>query len=202
MNGDVGCTGSGAVGALVGTNSGTIFACHHTGLVKGTGVVAGLVGTNTGSILFSYHAGELDGTTKYGVAPSGSITDCYYDNKLAAVTTVTGVTGKTTGEMQKRSFVDDVYTAAEAESENRKAEHLKEDSNGKKPDEDGYERTYKDGYTPIAEGDPKPSSTSNTSLNGQIYNWLTTGAGNANANKAHFQTHSYLYQPAAYPKMQ
>lgn len=178
-----------------------IFACHHTGLVKGTGVVAGLVGTNTGSILFSYHAGELDGTTKYGVAPSGSITDCYYDNKLApSVETVPGVTGKTTGEMQKRSFVDDVYTADEADQLNNP--HLVNDKNGVAPNGDGYNPTYEDGYTPVAEGDPKPSSTSNTSLNGQIYNWLTTGEGNANANKNHFQTHRYLYQPAAYPKIQ
>lgn len=201
VNGDVGCAGTGNVGSLVGTNSGTIFACHHTGLVKGSGDVAGLVGTNTGSILFSYHAGILEGTAKYGIAPSsGTITDCYYDNKLApSVTEVTGATGKTTSEMQKRSFVDDVYTAQEADDLNKT--NLVKDKNDVEPDHDGYITTYTSGYTPVTEGDPKPSSISANSLNGKIYIWQN-GEGSSNAHKTHFQNHSYLYQPATYPKVQ
>lgn len=200
VNGDVGCAGTGAVGSLVGTNNGTVFACHHTGLVKGEGVVAGLVGTNTGTILFSYHAGELEGTTKYGIAPSGTITDCYYDYKLApSVSEVTGVTGMSTGDMQKRAFVDDVYTVSEANALNNT--NLKTDDNGVEPGADGYVPTYKPGYTPVSEGDPKPSSTSNNSLNGKIYNWLNSGAGSSHLRKTHFQTHKYLYQPATYPRV-
>lgn len=203
VNGDVDCTGSGAVGALVGTNNGTIFACHHTGLVKGTGDVAGLVGTNTGSILFSYHAGELVTTGgKYGIAPSGIITDCYYDNKLAtSVTAVTDVTGLSTGDMQKNSFVDDVYSAAEAEAENSKEEHLKADSNGVEPGQPGYEHTYKDGYTPIEAGDSKPTSTSSASWNGRIHAWVANLDG-SNAMKSHYATHKYIYHPADYPAIE
>lgn len=201
VNGDVGCTGSGTVGALVGTNSGTIFACHHTGLVKGTGDVAGLVGTNTGSILFSYHAGELVTTgEKYGIAPSGTITDCYYDNKLAtSVTAVTNVTGISTGDMQKRAFVDDVYTADEAAELN--TSNLVKDKNDVEPGGNGYIPTYKSGYIPVAEGDPKPTNTE-ASWNGRIIIWLTTGAGSSDARRDHYATHKYLYQPASYPKVQ
>lgn len=154
VNGDVGCIGSGAVGALVGSNSGTIFACHHTGLVKGSGDVAGLVGTNTGSIVFSYHAGELTGTTKYGVAPSGTITYCYYDNKLApeaSTVTVSGVTGVSTGDMQKESFV--------------------------KAETDGL-----------------------ISINDKMETWVNA-LSTDNSMKAHYATHKYIYQPAAYPKI-
>ncbi|MCQ2245502.1 MAG: hypothetical protein MJZ69_01790 [Bacteroidaceae bacterium] len=196
VNGDVGCTGSGAVGSLVGTNSGTIFACHHTGLVMGNGIVAGLVGSNTGSILFSYHAGELKGTTKYGIAPSGTIKDSYYDSKLATVTEVTGVTGVTTGDMQKKSFVNDVYTAEEAAAQN--ASKLIADVNSVNPGEDGYITTYEDGYTPVAEGDAK--STTN-SLNGKMQSWVNALPA-TNPMQTHYATHRYVYQPAAYPKVE
>lgn len=201
VNGDVGCTGTGAVGSLAGTNSGTIFACHHTGLVKGNGVVGGIAGSNTGSILFCYQAGELTGTTTYGISNAG-ITDSYYDNKLAtSVTAVTDVTGLSTGDMQKNSFVDDVYSADEAEEENRKEEHLKVDSNGVEPGGDGYIPTYKDGYTPIEAGDSKPTSTSSASWNGRIHIWVAALPSD-NLMKDHYATHKYLYQPAAYPKVQ
>lgn len=200
VNGDVGCTGSGPVGALVGTNSGTIFACLHTGAVAGSGTVCGLVGNNTGSVLFSYQAGEVEGTTKYGVANGGTITDCYYDNRLApTVVSVAGVTGKSTGEMQRISFVNDVYSAEEAEAEN--ASHQIEDQNGVSPGQDGYIPTYPDGYTPVEEGDPKPSPSAE-SLNGQMYIWVNADAQSTNPLKSHFATHQYIYQPAAYPKIQ
>lgn len=194
VNGDVGCSGSGAIGSLVGTNSGTIFACHHTGIVKGSGTVAGLVGSNTGTILFSFHAGELTGSTEYGVAPGGSITDCYYDNKLTPeASAVVGVTGIPTGDMQKESFVNDiVYTEEEAAEENNK--HLTTDENEKGPGEDGYVPTYETSYTPIVAGAVKQIS-----LNGKMQSWvnaLTDGP-----LKTHYATHIYIYQPAAYPKI-
>lgn len=202
VNGEVTSSSNDPVGSLVGANSGTIFASHHTGSVTGGGVVGGIAGSNTGNILFCYQAGELTGSTTYGVG-NGTVQDSYYDSKLAtSVTAVTGVTGLSTGDMQKNSFVDDVYSAAEAKAENNKTENLKADSNGIEPGADGYERTYKDGYTPIEAGDSKPTSTSDASLNGKIYNWLTTGAGSTEANKNHYTTHKYLYQPAAYPKVE
>lgn len=196
VNGDVGCAGSGAVASLVGTNSGTIFACHHNGAVIGSGTVAGLVGTNTGAIRFSYHAGELTGTTKYGIAPDdGTITDCYYDNKLTTdATGVSGVTGISTGDMQKESFVNNVlYTAEEAEAEN--ASHLTTDESGKNPEDAGYTPTYETGYTPIEAGAVKQAS-----LNGKMQTWVNA-LPNDNPMKTHYATHEYIYQPAAYPKI-
>lgn len=200
VNGAIYSSSTGTVGSLVGTNTGTVFACHHTGFVKGSGTVCGLVGSNSGSILFSYHAGELEGTTKYGIAPSGSIHDCFYDNKLAPSVTaeVTGATGKDTRELQAQTFVDDVYTEAEAEAENSKTEHLKTDSNGKNPGDDGYERTYKDDYTPVKEGDPYPGKNQKA-WNTRMQDWVNASA--TSDKKTHFNTHSYLYQPAAYPKV-
>lgn len=204
VNGEVSSSSDNPVGSLVGANSGTIFASHHTGSVTGGGVVGGIAGNNTGNILFCYQAGELTsttGTTTYGVG-NGTVQDSYYDSKLAtSVTAVTGVTGLSTGDMQKNSFVDDVYSADEAESENSKAEHLKVDSNGVEPGGDGYVRTYKDGYTPIEAGDSKPTSTSNASWNGRIHSWVTALSSD-NPMKDHYATHKYLYQPAAYPKVQ
>lgn len=201
VNGEVTSSSNDPVGALVGANSGTIFASHHTGSVTGGGIVGGIAGHNTGNILFCYQAGELTGTTKYGIS-DGGITDSYYDNKLAtSVTGVSGVTGMSTGDMQKNSFVDDVYSANEAEDENSKTEHLKTDSNGVEPGGDGYVRTYKDGYTPIEAGESKPASTSSASLNGRIHIWCT-GLSSDNPMKDHYATHKYLYQPASYPKVQ
>ncbi len=200
VNGDVGSTSTSPVGSLVGTNSGTVFACHHTGAVSGEGSVCGLVGSNSGSILFSYHAGELVGSNKYGVSNGGTITDCYYDSRLApSVTSVNGATGKSTVEMQKISFVNDVYSAAEADDVN--ATHLIADENGVEPGQEGYIPTYSTGYTPLEEGDPKPSSNSSSTLNGQINNWVNDSQNN-HPLKSHFASHQYLYQPAAYPKIQ
>lgn len=201
VNGDVGCSPSDSVGSLVGTNSGTIFACHHIGLVKGEGSVSGLVGSNTGSILFSYHSGELVGSSKYGIAPSGTITDCYYDSKLATVVAVGGVAAVPTSEMQKRSFVDDVYTEADAESENSKEEHLAVDTESRNPGDEGYVRTYKEGYTPVKAGDPNPDANA---WNTRMRAWINALADSDNLypQKKHFLGHSYLYQPASYPKIQ
>ena len=52
-------------GALVGTNSGLIYASYHTGDTKGT---AGLVDTNTGTIVGCYQAGNVDGGTAFSIA--------------------------------------------------------------------------------------------------------------------------------------
>lgn len=84
-------------GALVGTNSGIIYACCHTGMTRGT---AGLIGTNTGSVIGCYQAGEVDGGTAYSIAAvnSGQI-DCPQPQSLY--------------EMQQESFTESLNQSLE-----------------------------------------------------------------------------------------
>ncbi|MCQ2129829.1 MAG: fimbrillin family protein [Bacteroidales bacterium] len=124
VDGDIKASGSGAAGALVGTNSGTVFACYHLGAVESNATVGGLVGSNTGSICFSYQTGELKGSSKYGISQGGTITSCYYDSKQApAVEEVSGVTGMTTGSLQTNTFVTEMNDAIQNWSGS--SDHLK-----------------------------------------------------------------------------
>ena len=84
-------------GALVGTNSGIIYACCHTGMTRGT---AGLIGTNTGSVIGCYQVGEVDGGTAYSIAAvnSGQI-DCPQPQSLY--------------EMQQESFTESLNQSLE-----------------------------------------------------------------------------------------
>lgn len=109
------------VGSLCGDNKGFIFACIHNGTVKGTksgAKVGGLLGRNEGTLAVSYHTGAIIGTYKYGVeerAYEGSRTyACYYNSTLAKPNDSVDpehVTGKTLGQMQSRSFVQELNDA-------------------------------------------------------------------------------------------
>ena len=76
-------------GALVGTNSGVIYASYHTGDTYGK---AGLVATNTGSIVGCYQAGDVIGGTAYSIANDDS-------------GTINCPTASSLYDMQQESFV-------------------------------------------------------------------------------------------------
>ncbi len=103
--------GAGAVGSLVGTNKGTIVACSHDGDTHAANAttVGGLVGENLGTIIASFQAGAVTGgTQRYGVAPEGTLSGCYYNSTLApGVTSVANVEGLTTLDMQHPSVADE-----------------------------------------------------------------------------------------------
>ena len=104
--------GAGAVGSLVGTNTGTIVACSHDGDTRAENAttVGGLVGANTGTIIASFQAGAVTGgTQRYGVAPDGgTLTGCYYNSTLATdVAEAAGVAGRTTFEMLHPNAADE-----------------------------------------------------------------------------------------------
>lgn len=126
VEGDVENSSSDYVGSLCGSNTGTIFACIHNGMVKGTksgAKVGGLLGRNgsdseKGSIAVSYHTGAIQGTYTYGdvekLYDGSTIYACYYNSTLAHPTgTVDGehVQGRTLGQMQSRSFANELNDA-------------------------------------------------------------------------------------------
>lgn len=121
VEGDVDNSTSDYVGSLCGDNTGFIFACIHNGAVKGTKTdakVGGLLGRNHGTLAVSYHTGAIEGTNRYGVvekAYDGSkIYACYYNNTLAHPTGSVDpdhVTGKSLGQMQSKSFTDELNNA-------------------------------------------------------------------------------------------
>lgn len=117
IEGNVTSTSSNLIGAIVGTNNGTIETCYHIGDIQGAGAVAGLVGQNAGSMTACYNAGAISTTgsnSTYGVTSltisGGTATNCYYNEKLAG-NGVTGENGKNTSEMQKQYFVQELNSA-------------------------------------------------------------------------------------------
>lgn len=93
-----------AFSGLCGTNTGSIVACGTIGPDNAREANAGICGTNSGSIIACYSGIK----SKAGVATtnSGTITGCYYDKDKASGTAADGSEGKTTEEMQLKSFVD------------------------------------------------------------------------------------------------
>ena len=100
-------------GAFVGSNSGQLFASYHIGDTKNMADAAatgGLVGSNSGIISSCYHVGTVTGATTGGVVASnsGTLYNNYYCSTLFASPTYTpesGVTGETSSNMTKQSFV-------------------------------------------------------------------------------------------------
>ncbi len=97
-------------GALVGINSGKVFACYHIGDTYGTINAGGLIGSNSGTVASCYHAGKVtaSGTTG-GItsANTGTLDNNYYNsNLLTPSVALDGVIAKTSGEMTKSAFVD------------------------------------------------------------------------------------------------
>lgn len=121
VEGEVNNSTSDFVGSLCGDNTGFIFACIHNGAVKGTKAgakVGGLLGRNHGTLAVSYHTGAIEGTYRYGVEErayvGSNIFACYYNKTLAKPTDTVDpehVTGKTLGEMQSRSFANELNNA-------------------------------------------------------------------------------------------
>lgn len=119
--GDVTFDGS-TVGAFVGTNesTGKIFASYHIGATmstsdEGTVAVGGLAGSNNGIISSCYHAGKVSGksgTTTGGITASntGTLYNNYFNSTLLTPTFVpeSGIAGKTTNEMTKQAFVNEI----------------------------------------------------------------------------------------------
>ena len=93
-----------AFSGLCGTNTGSIVACGTIGPDNAKEANAGICGTNSGTITACYSGIK----SKAGVAAtnSGTITGCYYDSDKASGTATDGSIGKTTEEMQLKSFVD------------------------------------------------------------------------------------------------
>ena len=93
-------TGVQVVGALVGSNAGTLLNDYATASVAGQNVVGGLVGSNTGSIGSSYATGNVNGTLGNGSQEtgglvgfnSGTITDAYATGNVSGGTQSSGQT--------------------------------------------------------------------------------------------------------------
>jgi filamentous hemagglutinin family protein len=108
------------VGGLVGANSGDITDSYATGSVSGTDYVGGLVGYNdSGTITDSYSTGSVSGTADgvgglVGYNDSGTITASFWNTQTSGQSsgigggdTSSGVSGKTTAQMQTLSTYTD-----------------------------------------------------------------------------------------------
>ncbi len=133
VDGNVNSTSTVPVGSLVGTNNGLLFACYHIGDVKGSGNVGGLVGSNTGTnaaIVACYNMGKITkggSGTAYGVAAvarTGSIYGCFFDKSKAGELGISPDSGqavgypslgKTSSEIIKSAFVG-TRNSADADS--------------------------------------------------------------------------------------
>ncbi len=133
--GSISTSATSPVGGLVGSNSGTIYASYHQGTIIAAADKGGIAGTNSGTIRACYSAGgqydskassDADNSTpptssynNGGIASAntGTITGCYYSTTLVTDNVnLPGVTGLTSGAMQKESFLgtsDIYYTDAE-----------------------------------------------------------------------------------------
>ena len=92
-----------AFSGLCGKNTGSIVACGTIGPDNAAEATAGICSTNSGNIIACYSGIK----SKAGVAAtnSGNITGCYYDSDKASGSATDGSVGKTTEEMQLKSFV-------------------------------------------------------------------------------------------------
>ncbi|MDZ5649759.1 beta strand repeat-containing protein [Nitrospirillum sp. BR 11828] len=110
--------GAQSVGGLVGTNSGTLTDDYAQvallGAVRSGSAAGGLVGTNNGTVARTYSIGALTltGTTIRGGLVGtniGTVSSSFYDTETSGLSvgvgggTTSGVTGKTTAQMQTRS---------------------------------------------------------------------------------------------------
>jgi len=86
--------GTGTVGGLVGSNSGTFTNCHATGNVSGTGgTIGGLVGTSSGAIADCYATGKVSGLYYVGGFAGNNgylISNCYATGDCYAYGYVSG----------------------------------------------------------------------------------------------------------------
>ncbi len=93
-------TGSDYVGALVGTNGGTITGSYATGRVSGERYVGGLAGRSWGTITGSYATGRVSGESYVGglagdQAGRGTISGSYATGRVSGGSFVGGLAGST-----------------------------------------------------------------------------------------------------------
>ena len=77
---NVDVTGARSVGALAGTNHGTVSDCYSTGVLRNTRQVGGLVGGNGGTVSNSYSTASVSGFHIVGGLVGGNVAtvnDCY-----------------------------------------------------------------------------------------------------------------------------
>ena len=91
-------TGSDYVGALVGTNGGTITGSYATGRVSGGRYVGGLAGRSWGTITGSYATGRVSGESFVGglagdQAGRGTISGSYATSRVSGGSFVGGLAG-------------------------------------------------------------------------------------------------------------
>jgi hypothetical protein len=99
--------GYGYVGALVGTNAGTIQNCNldNVNIMGGSLYVGGLAGRNQGNIISSYSQGTVRGIGATGYqgglvgSNSGIITKSYSEGTVIGQMRVGGLVGKNTGDI-------------------------------------------------------------------------------------------------------
>ncbi len=92
--------GSQNIGAVAGSNRGTVTGCYNTGTVSGTNYVGGVVGYNYGTATNCYNTGIISGTSYVGgVVGSnhGTVTDCHNTGAVSGSGTVGGVVGYNSG---------------------------------------------------------------------------------------------------------
>ena len=89
-------SGSGnSVGGVVGYNYGTATNCYNTGTVSGTSSVGGVVGSNHGTVTGCYNTGTISGSNDVGgvAGNGGSMSNCYNTGTVSGTNSVGGVVG-------------------------------------------------------------------------------------------------------------
>ncbi|PJC95336.1 hypothetical protein GQ37_028080, partial [Janthinobacterium sp. BJB1] len=101
-----GVTSTSTGGGLVGSNTGTVVDSYASGTVSGTSIVGGLVGSNGGSIANSYANGGVSGSGSVGGlvgASTGSATGSYWDTTASGQANSMGGTAMTTAQLKNLS---------------------------------------------------------------------------------------------------
>ena len=114
-------------GSIVGTNSGIIISCCHTGDVKAPNYIGGILGKNIdkGIVLACFHTGAITATAPgaEGTHISGIVVEndknaiirgCYYNRDFLTPTDSSGSQGKNTMEMQVEGFVTTINNDIQA----------------------------------------------------------------------------------------
>ena len=98
--------GGNNVGAVAGSNYGTVTGCYNIGIISGSGnSVGGVVGSNRGTVTGCYNTGTVSGTTDVGgvvgnntvnnggVYYNSIVTDCHNSGTVSGTNNVGGVAG-------------------------------------------------------------------------------------------------------------
>ncbi|SIR91323.1 hypothetical protein SAMN05880566_1431, partial [Janthinobacterium sp. TND4EL3] len=99
-------TSTSAGGGLAGSNTGTVVDSYASGAVSGTSATGGLVGSNGGSIANSYANGSVNGSGSVGGlvgANTGGVTGSYWDTVASGQATSQGGTGMSTAQLKNLS---------------------------------------------------------------------------------------------------